>query len=125
MSFMRPRSLPIRPSRKDTVWPVGSRLYVNCASDENRGVGLTATADDGSVHVMSLTDGVEVEVRAWRPRGAAGTRYCVSACAEGVSGWLASGALRATRVAAPPAERPPAPPLAPQAAHGRRFGEGR
>ena len=55
----------------------------------------------------SLGDGAEVEILAWRPLGARGTRYRVRAQEDGHEGWLAADALRQTAVAV--ANEPAAP----------------
>lgn len=121
MSFVRPRQTPMRPARETTVWAVGSRVFVNCPGERGRLVGLTVSEDAGSRPVGTLGDGVEVEVLAWRPRGAGGTRYRVRACGDEVAGWVATHDLRATAVA-PPREPAPAPAV-PPVSTGRRFGD--
>jgi hypothetical protein len=65
---------------------------------------VVLTDEWNQVAGASLDDGVEVEVRAWLPRGTAGARYHVRALAGGSEGWLGAERLRATR------EVPKAPP---------------
>jgi hypothetical protein len=63
------------------------------------------TDDAGRSTSKQLADGMEVEIVAWWPRGAAGTRYRVQLSCEGATGWLDASELRAA-----PAPDPPAPP---------------
>jgi hypothetical protein len=78
--------------------------------------------DDGRTSQNSLTDGAEVEILAWRPLGARGTRYRVRAREDGHEGWLAADALRQTAVPLPsePAQEKPVAPT--RDAH-RKFGQ--
>jgi hypothetical protein len=72
---------------------------------------------------LHLSDGVEVEVVAWRPRVAGDARYRVRASSNGVDGWLAGDNLRRTPEPLPapaPAVAPPAPATE---AGERRFGQ--
>ena len=86
-------SAPMQKHRPATILSVGRRAYVNCR-------GRVALADDdGRVSRHSLGDGAEVEILAWRPLGARGTRYRVRAQEDGHEGWLAADALRQTAVA--------------------------
>jgi hypothetical protein len=96
----RPRFVPSRPWRTGVVWAVGRHVFVHCPDRVPREVRLTA-AEDGESPAGSLVDGSEVEVLAWRPRGAAGTRYRVRG-RSGLVGWLSTGELRATPFAPPP-----------------------
>jgi hypothetical protein len=100
MSSARPRFMSSRPWRTGTVWAVGRRVFVHCPSGNTRAVRLT-TSEDGDDPAGSLVDGSEVEVVAWRPRGAAGTRYRVRG-SDGLTGWLSTTELRGTMVAPPP-----------------------
>jgi hypothetical protein len=68
-----------------------------------------------------VTDGVEVVVMAWRPRGSAGTRYRVRGD-DGADGWLHAANLRTTLAAPPPALEPVDRGAVPAPAP-RRFGE--
>jgi hypothetical protein len=83
---------------------VGQRVFVNSKTNLSGSVAL----GDESGKILSgthLADGVEVEVRAWRPRGKSGTRYRVLA-PDGADGWLAAENLRAVLVPLPAAESP-------------------
>ena len=118
------RSLP-RPPRLAVVLAVGQQVFVNSLGIPPRPVEL----GDESGAVLSgeyLSDGAEVEVIAWRPRGAADTRYRVRA-RDGAVGWVAAGNLRRSVVPPPPAASPPptaatAPRGTSTADEGRRFG---
>ena len=125
MAFQSPRLPPPRPARSaGPVLSVGRRAYVN-----SRGSGMThvpLTDEAGIVQRSSLADGTEVEIVAWRPCGASGTRYRVHARHAGIEGWLAAEQLRDSLV--PPAEEPvasPQPRLAARAVddNRRRFGQ--
>ena len=80
---------------------------------------------------MSLGDGTEVAILAWRPGWAGGTRYRVRATDSGLEGWLPVGNLRSTVAAVPSVPTtlpPPAVGAAPLrvgefAESGRRFGQ--
>jgi len=121
MSSSRARFIPSRPWRTGTVWAVGRRVFVHCPNGFARGVDLTIS-EDGETLAGSLLDGSEVEVLAWRPRGASGTRYRVRA-RDGVVGWLATNELRATLVAPPlPREATPAAGVVASSAPATRFG---
>jgi hypothetical protein len=111
MPFVPPRT-PIspRPSRSTgPVLSVGRRVFVNCPGGSSRRV--TLTDDIGQAAVGTLTDGIEVEVIAWKPRGG-GTRYRVRHQKDGLEGWLGVDELRVTprpaSAAAPAAATPPA-----------------
>jgi len=82
------------------VMAVGQHVFVNCPEERTGSVVLA----DESGKVMSavhLADGVEVEVIAWRPRGASGTRYRVRRPSDSADGWLSSTNLRKTAIAPP------------------------
>lgn len=119
---MIPRaSAPLQKARPATILSVGRRAYVNCR-------GRIALADDdGRTSQNSLADGAEVEILAWRPLGARGTRYRVRAQADGHEGWLAADALRQTAVPASsePAsqEKPASPPRPLTRDTHRKFGQ--
>jgi hypothetical protein len=114
-----------RPARSTgPVLSVGRRVFVNCPTSPGRRVTLTDAA--GKAATESLADGAEVEILAWRPRGAGGTRYHVQSTRGELHGWLAADNLRAARQAeAPPAA--PAPPRQEPAEKpepaGRKFGQ--
>jgi hypothetical protein len=123
-SFRTP--LPVR--RRTSVFAVGRRVYVACAGDRPAHVALTD--DAGADARARLADGTEVEILAWRPRGAGDTRYCVRSTRDGLEGWLAVDNLRSTQSAvSAPTEPPPSAtgsaPLRAAASgdSGRRFGQ--
>jgi len=118
------RPPPVRVTA--AVLAVGQRVFVAQSADGPVFVALTD--DDGKNAIASLADGTEVEIRAWRPLGSSGARFCVRSTADGVGGWLAGGNLRGTRVAVtPPPGAPPAAHPAPAPARefdsGRQFGQ--
>jgi hypothetical protein len=128
---------------------VGQHVFVNCPG--NRTGSVVLADESGKVlSAVHLADGVEVEVIAWRPRGASDTRYRVRTPSDAADGWLPSANLRKTLVPAPepptetaasdgggrpfgrrshidqpqPFESPPAAQPAPASdARGRRFGQ--
>jgi hypothetical protein len=67
-------------------------VYVACPAASRSGV--TITDDTGANAHGKLHDGAEVEIVAWRPRGALGTRYLVRSDLHGIEGWLGAGELR-------------------------------
>jgi hypothetical protein len=102
------------------VFAVGRRVYVTCSGGHAAHVALTD--DAGANALASLTDGTEVEILGWRPRGFGGTRYRVRTTRNGVEGWLAVGDLRSTQSAvssAPTGPTAPATGSAPLQARGR------
>jgi hypothetical protein len=104
------------------VLAVGQRVFVNTVGGRAGTVPLMD--ESGKVLRSSLADGLEVEVIAWRPRGAGGTRYRVQAGRDGADGWLHAGNLRTTLVPPPAAESPAPPqPTAEPRSGGRRFGQ--
>lgn len=113
-----------RPSSPYPVLAIGRRVFVNCRGD---GGSVPLTDENGAPTRATLADGVEVEVLAWRPRGASGTRYRIRAGTDGADGWVQAKDLRTTSAPAPADETPaPAEPAAPaaDADHGaRRFGQ--
>src|SRR5262245_40914820 len=97
MSFIPPRAhSPSRPSGAP-VLAVGQRVFVHCGADRTGSVVLDD--DNGHPSQASLADGVEVEVIAWRPRGASGTRYRIRAAGDGADGWVHASNLRTTATA--------------------------
>lgn len=113
-----------RPAGSTTpVLPVGRRVFVNCPTSPGGRVTLTDGA--GRAATRSLADGAEVEILAWQPRGAGGTRYHVQSTCDELQGWVAAHNLRAARQPAAPA--PPAPPRPQPVARpepaGRKFGQ--
>ena len=120
---MIPRATaPLQKAKPSTILSVGRRAYDNCRGR------IALAEDDGRTSPNSLPDGAEVEVLAWRPLGARGTRYSVRAQQDGHEGWLAADALRQTvaPVPAEPAatEKPAALRPAVQDTH-RKFGQRR
>ena len=117
MSFQPPRFPTVRPARSTApVLSVGRRVFVNCPSEQS---GRARLLDDaGNPAALSLPDGTEVEILAWRPRGS-GTRYRVQSTRDGLEGWLAADNLRASLVPVTP-EAPSSD--APRGDSGRRFG---
>jgi hypothetical protein len=123
-SFRRPS--PVRAGA--FVLAVGRRVYV--ARSEDGPARVTLTDDAGAKDLATLTDGNEVEILAWRPRGS-GTRYQVRSTGDGREGWLAVGNLRGTPLAVSRAATARAPsvtasalPRAKETANsGRRFGQ--
>jgi hypothetical protein len=99
---------------KVSVFPVGSRVYIACA--EGPRAGVTLTDEGGATAVASVTDGTEVDIVAWQPRGSRGTRYCVRSSREGFEGWLPAVNLRR---ALSPVSLPPARPAHAQAESSR------
>src|SRR5207249_11239010 len=92
------------------VFAVGRRVRVACARESS--AGATLTDETGTNVLGSLSDGSEVEILAWRPRGSEGTRYRVRATRNALEGWLGvaslsspakpSALVRGIAVAAPP-----------------------
>jgi hypothetical protein len=86
------------------VFAVGRRVYVTCSG---RAAHVALTDDVGANALASLTDGSEVEILAWRPRGFGGTRYRVRTTRNGLEGWLAVGDLRSAQSAVSSASTEP------------------
>jgi len=110
MSFQPSRGpMPgARPSRAaGPILSVGRRVFVHCPASPGKTVELTDDAGCGSA---MLADGTEVEIVAWRPRGATGTRYRVQGTDRSFEGWLGGDNLRAPEPVAPkaPVTAPPA-----------------
>jgi hypothetical protein len=82
------------------ILAIGQRAFINRPGDAALMVSLT---DERGVPAATLSDGVEVEIIAWRPRGSTGTRYRVRNHSDGSDGWRAAEELRTTAL------RPPAP----------------
>jgi len=111
MSFQPSRGpMPsARPSRSTgPILSVGRRVFVHCPGAPGKTVELTD--DTGCGGGAMLADGTEVEIVAWRPRGATGTRYRVQGKEARVEGWLGVDNLRPglTVVVPPPAGVAPA-----------------
>ena len=126
----RTRSVPRTPRSSLPIIAVGQRVFVSCPSRE-----LVSLGDESGkrVSAVRLTDGLEVEVIAWRPRGANETRYRVRVPSTGADGWLPAVNLRKSLVPLPTAAsrtlpRPASPAVtparpAPVADDRRRFGQ--
>jgi len=120
-SPFRNRTAPRPPVRSVPVMAVGQRVFVNCPGI----VSATVLLGDESGKVESTTrvvDGTEVEVLAWRPRGASGTRYRVRVSSDGADGWLAAENLRKSLAPAPETS-PVAPPTSGDDDDVRPFGQ--
>jgi hypothetical protein len=113
----RNRSVP-RPPRAAVI-AIGQRVFINCPGNRT---GSVALADESGAVVsdVHLADGVEVEVIAWRPRGASDTRYRVRS-ASNADGWLPCVNLRKVGVPAPAPE--PTTESAPSDDPARPFGQ--
>jgi len=74
------------------VFAIGRHVYV--ASPASSRSGVTITDDSGANAHGKLLDGAEVEIVAWRPHGALGTRYLVRSHLNGMEGWVGAGELR-------------------------------
>src|SRR5204862_509600 len=55
--------------------------------------GGTLMDETGTTAIGKLSGGSEVEILAWRPRGAEGTRYRVRATRNALEGWLGVASL--------------------------------
>jgi hypothetical protein len=89
------------------VFGIGRRVRVTCPPDAL--AGATVTDESGVTALASLADGTEVEIVAWRPRGAGGPRYRIRSTRDGVEGWISSRSLRPAPAPAPPSPAPAAP----------------
>jgi len=122
MSFIPSRQRAVHPPRRvQAVLAVGQRVFINRPIDTGYPVSLT---DERGVPATAvLSDGAEVEIIAWRPRGSTGTRYRVRNHSDGSDGWLAASELRATAVRPVPEPAAPATPSSPvHHGAGRPFG---
>jgi len=110
-----PQSNAGNPSRQPSlpILAVGRRVLVNGTGDRSRRVTLTDPS--GTTATGLLADGTEVEILAWQPRGAGGTRYRIRATTGDVQGWLAAANLRPPPPPPEPVRRTPipAPPAKP------------
>ena len=126
MGFPRgPLRAPAPVRIRVAVFPVGRRVYVACADERPARVALTDEA--GTRPLMSLGDGTEVAILAWRPGWAGTTQYHVRATDSGLEGWLPVGNLRSTEAASSSAPTPPPPAVRPATLRvgesRRRFGQ--
>jgi hypothetical protein len=90
------------------VLAVGHRATIRSAGPGTK--GATLTDENGTAAIMTLDEGTVVDIVAWKPRGAGGTRYRIR-CAEGDDreGWVGSANLAAIPVPPPrPRVLPPA-----------------
>ncbi len=104
-----------RRSPASFVLKVGQHVFVNCPGDRSRSAPLGDESGE-SVSTVSLADGADVEVLAWRPRTPTGPRYRIRAYSTGTDGWIAASNLRTVFVPFPEST-PPSPP-ATVASHG-------
>ncbi|HEV7730646.1 MAG TPA: hypothetical protein VGR62_00725 [Candidatus Binatia bacterium] len=89
------------PRERGPIHAVGHRVLVSAGDDAKRVVPLTDAIDGATLGTVA--HGGEVEILAWQPFGANGTRYRVLSHSSGIEGWLSARSLQAQ-------ERPPAPP---------------
>ena len=96
----RARSLPQSPRRALPSIAIGRRVFVDCAESDS---GTLFLGDETGkvISAQRVADGLEVEVIAWRPRGANGTRYRVRVPSTGADGWLPADKLRKLLVPLP------------------------
>jgi len=114
MPFQPPRFPTVRSGRNSgPLFSVGRRVFVNCPGERSRRVPLT---DDAGNSALTLPDGAEVEILAWRPRGSGSTRYRVHSTDGGAEGWLAADNLRASPAPAAPVASLATPPAGPEPA---------
>ncbi len=96
------RTFPKGSSREHgPIHAVGHRVLVSAGDDAKRVVPLTDAIDGATLG--TIAHGGEVEILAWQPYGANGTRYRVLSRSSGLEGWLSARSLKAQ-------ERPPTPP---------------
>src|SRR4029077_9306480 len=110
----RPRSTSVLPRATGAaagIFAIGQRAMVH-GGPGSRGAPLTS--DDGSTVIGTLPEGAEVDIVAWRPRGAGGTRYRVRSSGASLEGWVGSANL-----AARPPPLPPPPPPNPEPARAK------
>ena len=127
MAFVRAPFRPPAPPRvRVAVFAVGRRVYIHGAA-RSASVTLSDTADGP---LVSLSDGTEVTILAWRPNWAGTTRYCVRVTDSGLEGWLPVGDLRGSKTAISSSPAEPPRPVARAAVRGessgsspRRFGQ--
>ena len=89
---------PSRPAA-GPVLAVGWRAVVT--GRDGRSSRIVLTDDDGTTALGTLAPGLEVEILAWRPYGARGTRYRVLSHAGGLEGWLGAANLVPSRLPSP------------------------
>ena len=102
-SFLsRARSVPPSSRRALPVIAIGQRVFVNCPESSDSGTLFLGDETGKVISAQRVADGLEVEVIAWRPRGANGTRYRVRVPSTGADGWLPADNLRKLLVPLPP-----------------------
>ena len=128
MGFQTSFRAPASVRKRTSVFAVGRRVYVACSREHSPQVALKDEA--GHVARSNLSDGTEVEILAWRPRGFGETRYHVRSTGTGLEGWLAVDNLRSTQAAVAPPDETAQPAVGPDsrrgagvAVPGRRFGQ--
>jgi hypothetical protein len=89
------------------IFAVGRRVFVE--SPGGLTAALTSTDDGAGDTLISLVDGAEVEILAWRPRPS-GTVYRVRSARAGIEGWLAAGSVRCANTVIAPSDPPPIRP---------------
>lgn len=97
---------------------VGHRATIKSSGPGTK--GATLTDENGTTAIMTLDEGTEVHIVAWKPRGSGGTRYRIR-CGddEAREGWVGSANLAA--IPAPPPRPRVVPPAtaAPKAVTAR------
>ena len=115
MAFSSRRAMP-RPPRLSFIIPIGGHVFMHSRAGASRSVPL-ADETGRELSGASITDGVEVEVVAWRPRGPTDTRYRVQTIAgEPLDGWVFAQELRRSLI--PAAEAAASAPTATAPGHG-------
>jgi hypothetical protein len=106
------------------VLSVGRRVFVNASSRGASGDRVALMDEAGTTICGTLADGAEVEILAWRPRGATGPRYRVHS-EDGRDGWLPAENLRVSLTRVIEAAREPEERRAPAGEPDtrRRFGQ--
>lgn len=125
MSFQPPRfRTPSGPRSTGPVLSVGRRVFVNSSSRSASDDRVPFTDEAGTSIRGTLADGAEVEILAWRPRGATGPRYRVHST-DGRDGWLPAENLRVslTRVVEERREPEERRAAVPEPDNRRRFGQ--
>ena len=125
----RARSVPSSSRRALPVIAIGQRVFVNCPESGASGTLFLGDETGKVISAQRVADGLEVEVIAWRPRGAAETRYRVRVPSTGADGWLPAGNLRKSLVPLSAQDSPGSSPSASDAPdrrsddRARRFGQ--
>jgi hypothetical protein len=83
------------------VIAIGQRVFINCAESGGSGTLFLGDETGKAISAQTVADGLEVEVIAWRPRGANETRYRVRVPSTGADGWLPADNLRTLLVPLP------------------------